>query len=90
MWFVDNIDGIFSEFKERKIELADDLRTHTYGLREFAFVDINGYYVRGRAGGQTMTLTLQTCLENRSIIAIGQKNRGSDGCHYLLKNIRVP
>ncbi len=46
MWFVDNIDEIYAEFKERKIELADELKTHPYGLREFAFIDINGYYIR--------------------------------------------
>jgi len=46
MWFVDNIDEVFSEFKKRDIELADDLKTHPYGLREFAFIDINGYYIR--------------------------------------------
>jgi hypothetical protein len=46
MWFVDNIDAIYTEFKKRDIELADELRTHPYGLREFAFIDINGYYIR--------------------------------------------
>ncbi len=46
MWFVDNIDEIFSEFQKRKIEFADTLKTHAYGLKEFAFVDINGYYIR--------------------------------------------
>jgi len=46
MWFVDNIEEVLSEFKHRKIEFAADLRTHPYGLREFAFVDINGYYIR--------------------------------------------
>src|SRR5258706_7744101 len=46
MWFVDNIEEIFSEFKERNIEIADDLRIHPYGIREFAFIDINGYYTR--------------------------------------------
>jgi len=46
MWFVDNIEEIYIEFKNREIELSDNLRTHPYGLREFAFVDINGYYVR--------------------------------------------
>jgi catechol 2,3-dioxygenase-like lactoylglutathione lyase family enzyme len=46
MWFVDNIDEIYSEFKGRKIEIADVLRVHPYGLREFAFIDINGYYIR--------------------------------------------
>jgi uncharacterized glyoxalase superfamily protein PhnB len=50
MWFVDNIDEIFSEFKKRKIEFADTLKTHAYGLKEFAFVDINGYYIRVAEG----------------------------------------
>ncbi len=50
MWFVDNIDEIFFEFKERNIELADDLKKHPYGLREFAFIDINGYYIRVAEG----------------------------------------
>ena len=46
MWFVENIDEIFAEFQNRDIEIADTLRTHPYGLREFAFIDINGYYIR--------------------------------------------
>ena|SRR5690349_4257533 len=46
LWFVENIDAVFSEFQSRNIEFADTLRTHPYGLREFAFTDINGYYVR--------------------------------------------
>jgi hypothetical protein len=55
MWFVTNIDAIYLEFKNRDIPLADDLRTHSYGLREFAFIDINGYLIRiaeGTAGEQ--------------------------------------
>lgn len=50
MWFVDNVDEIFSEFQKRKIEFADTLKTHAYGLKEFAFVDINGYYIRVAEG----------------------------------------
>ena len=46
MWFVENIEDIYLEFKNRGIELGDDLRTHPYGLKEFAFIDINGYYIR--------------------------------------------
>ena len=46
MWFVDDIDAIYTEFMNRHIDLADDLRTYPYGLREFAFIDINGYYIR--------------------------------------------
>ena len=46
LWFVDNIDDVYSEFQDKNIEVADTLRAHPYGLREFAFVDINGYYIR--------------------------------------------
>lgn len=46
MWFVEDIDQIYLEFWDRGIEFADELRTHPYGLREFAFIDINGYYIR--------------------------------------------
>jgi len=46
IWFVDNIDDIYKEFNERAIEIVDPLREHPYGLREFAFIDINGYYIR--------------------------------------------
>jgi hypothetical protein len=46
MWFVEDIDSIYKEFTDRDIKLSDDLRTHPYGLREFAFIDINGYYIR--------------------------------------------
>jgi len=46
MWFVDNIDDVYAELLERNVEMADGLKTHPYGLREFAFIDINGYYIR--------------------------------------------
>jgi uncharacterized glyoxalase superfamily protein PhnB len=46
MWFVENIDEVFAEFKTRAIEIVDSLKTHPYGLREFSFIDINGYYIR--------------------------------------------
>jgi hypothetical protein len=46
MWFVENIDAIYEELKASKIPLADELRAHPYGLKEFAFIDINGYYIR--------------------------------------------
>jgi uncharacterized glyoxalase superfamily protein PhnB len=46
MWFVEDIEEVFSEFQGRGIEIADTLRTHPYGLCEFAFLDINGYYIR--------------------------------------------
>jgi uncharacterized glyoxalase superfamily protein PhnB len=46
MWFVENIEGIFSEFQNRGITIVDTLKTHSYGLKEFSFVDINGYFIR--------------------------------------------
>ena len=46
LWFTENIDEIYREFRERKIKISDELKDHPYGLREFAFVDINGYYTR--------------------------------------------
>lgn len=50
MWFVENIDEIYKEFQERKIKITDEIKNHPYGLREFAFVDINGYYIRVAEG----------------------------------------
>jgi len=46
LWFVDNIEAIFSEFTERGIEIVSNLKDYPYELREFAFIDINGYYIR--------------------------------------------
>jgi uncharacterized glyoxalase superfamily protein PhnB len=54
MWFVENMEEIYAEFKQRGVVLADELKQHPYGLKEFAFIDINGYYIRvaeGHAGG---------------------------------------
>jgi uncharacterized glyoxalase superfamily protein PhnB len=50
VWFVDNIEEIYSEFKGRNIEIVSELKDHPYGLREFAFTDINGYYIRVSEG----------------------------------------
>jgi uncharacterized glyoxalase superfamily protein PhnB len=46
VWFVDNIDEIYREYEQKNIKLADPLKNQSYGLREFAFIDINGYYIR--------------------------------------------
>jgi len=46
MWFVNNIESIYEEFKNKNIEIASPLQKHAYSLREFAFIDINGYYIR--------------------------------------------
>jgi len=52
MWFVDDIEQVLSEFRQRNIEIADNLKIHPYGLKEFAFVDINGYYIRVAERGE--------------------------------------
>ena len=46
LWFVNNITDVYKEFQEKKFEITDALKKHPYGLREFAFIDINGYYIR--------------------------------------------
>lgn len=46
LWFVDNIEEVYIEFQENNVTIADRLRRHPYGLNEFAFIDINGYYIR--------------------------------------------
>ena len=46
MWFVDNIDEVYAELQLKNIEIAAALQTYPYGLKEFAFIDINGYYIR--------------------------------------------
>jgi len=50
MWFVENIEEIYTEFEEKGIVFYDALRMHPYGLREFSFIDINGYLVRVAEG----------------------------------------
>jgi catechol 2,3-dioxygenase-like lactoylglutathione lyase family enzyme len=46
LWFVDNIEDVYAEFKERNIEIISSLKQHPYDLLEFAFIDVNGYYIR--------------------------------------------
>jgi len=50
MWFVENIEEIYAEYKAKGIAIHADLKNHAYGLREFAFMDINGYYIRVTEG----------------------------------------
>ena len=46
MWFVDNIDEVYAELLSKNIDITAALQTYPYGLKEFAFIDINGYYIR--------------------------------------------
>jgi len=46
MWFVDNADEIYSEYKENKIEIVNEIADRPWGTREFSIRDINGYEIR--------------------------------------------
>jgi hypothetical protein len=46
IWFVRDIDQIYEEFSDRKIDFASPLQVHPYKMREFSSIDINGYYIR--------------------------------------------
>lgn len=46
IWFVDNIDEVYVEYQDRGIEIVNPLKSYTYGMREFAIMDLNGYYIR--------------------------------------------
>src|ERR1700761_4888957 len=50
LWFVNNIEEVHAEYQARGIEIASPLTSYSYGLREFAFIDINGYYIRVAEG----------------------------------------
>ena len=47
IWFVDNVDDIYREFKEeRKIPIIKDIENKPWGIREFSIYDNNGYHIR--------------------------------------------
>jgi uncharacterized glyoxalase superfamily protein PhnB len=46
LWFVDNIEDVYTEYQQRGIDILSPLTAYPYGLNEFAFIDINGYYIR--------------------------------------------
>ena len=50
LWFVNNIEEVLAEYQAKGIEIVTPLTTYSYGLREFAFIDINGYYIRVAEG----------------------------------------
>lgn len=50
MWFVENVDEIYEEYKAKGVAIASDLVDESWGVREFAFRDINGYYIRVAEG----------------------------------------
>lgn len=50
IWFVEDIEAIYTEYQERGIKIISPLKSYDYGMREFAFFDINGYYIRVSEG----------------------------------------
>lgn len=52
VWFVENIDEVYAEYQDRGIEIASPLTTYPYAMREFAIIDVNGYYIRVAEGIQ--------------------------------------
>src|SRR5262245_49607252 len=50
MWFVQNVDEIYEEYQEKGVKIVGELKDEPWGVREFAFTDINGYYIRVAEG----------------------------------------
>ncbi len=50
MWFVQNVEDIYAEFQEKGVTIAAELVEEPWGVKEFAFKDINGYYIRVAEG----------------------------------------
>ena len=46
VWFVENVDEIYAEFKGGKLNIVSDLKNEAWGIREFTVEDINGYLIR--------------------------------------------
>ncbi len=46
MLYVTDIDAIYEEWMKKGIPIASALHNYEYGIREFAIVDCNGYYLR--------------------------------------------
>ena len=46
LWFAENVDELFEEFRSRGIDIAEPPRDRAYGGREFTFIDLNGYFIR--------------------------------------------
>lgn len=50
MWFVQNVEDIYAEFQGKGVTIASALVEEPWGVKEFAFKDINGYYIRVAEG----------------------------------------
>ncbi len=50
LWFVDNVNDIYEEYKSRKIPIMNELEDKPWGTREFIISDPNGYIIRVMEG----------------------------------------
>lgn len=53
MWFVENVDDVYAEYKTNGVEIVGELADEPWGVREFAFKDVNGYYIRVAEGAES-------------------------------------
>lgn len=44
--YIENIDALYSVYKERNISITSPLADQVYGMREFEIVDLNGFRLR--------------------------------------------
>lgn len=44
--FVENVDALADEFRQRGVTLERSLESHDHGMREFEVVDLNGFRLR--------------------------------------------
>jgi uncharacterized glyoxalase superfamily protein PhnB len=44
--FVTNVDAVYAEIKQKGLPVYQEIKTHHYGIREFAVLDCNGYMLR--------------------------------------------
>ncbi|HEY0680574.1 MAG TPA: VOC family protein [Chitinophagaceae bacterium] len=46
MWFVDNVNEIYEEYKSKEVHIASEIEDKPWGVREFTVQDVNGYHLR--------------------------------------------
>ena len=45
-FFLDGIDGLYSEYREKGVVFTREIESHGHGMREFEVRDCNGYRLR--------------------------------------------
>ena len=46
LWFVDNIDQVYKEYRVSGIDIFQQIENKPWGTREFIFSDLNGHLIR--------------------------------------------